>query len=77
MTDLMNGDQSTSRSAIPVWCWWIVFMLFLATVVGIIYVTLGTRRIPIQHAKRQVGNRMTQSSSSFLPRPAPRARGVT
>ncbi|MFN3648630.1 MAG: preprotein translocase subunit SecY [Armatimonadota bacterium] len=41
--------------------------LFLATVVGIIYVTGGTRRIPIQHAKRQVGNRMVQAQSSFLP----------
>lgn len=41
--------------------------LFLGTVVGIIYVTGGTRRIPIQHAKRQVGNRMVQAQSSFLP----------
>lgn len=41
--------------------------LFLATVVGIIYVTGGTRKIPIQHAKRQVGNRVVQAQSSFLP----------
>jgi len=41
--------------------------LFMTTVVGIIYVTGGTRRIPIQHAKRQVGNRTVQSQSSFLP----------
>jgi preprotein translocase subunit SecY len=41
--------------------------LFLGTVVGIIYVTGGTRRIPIQHAKRQVGNRVQQAQSSFLP----------
>jgi preprotein translocase subunit SecY len=44
-----------------------LFALFLATVVGIIYVTLGVRRIPIQHAKRQVGNRMVAAQSSFLP----------
>jgi preprotein translocase subunit SecY len=44
-----------------------LFALFLATVVGIIYVTGGTRRIPIQHAKRQVGNRMVAAQSSFLP----------
>ena len=41
--------------------------IFLATIVGIIYVTGGIRRIPIQHAKRQIGNRMTQPQSSFLP----------
>ncbi|MBM3458661.1 MAG: preprotein translocase subunit SecY [Armatimonadetes bacterium] len=41
--------------------------LFLGTVVGIIYVTGGTRRIPIQHARRQVGGRMVQAQSSFLP----------
>jgi preprotein translocase subunit SecY len=45
----------------------LLLLLFLGTVVGIIYVTLGSRRIPIQHAKRQVGNRMVQSQSSFLP----------
>jgi preprotein translocase subunit SecY len=44
-----------------------LLILFLATVVGIIYVTGGTRKIPIQHAKRQVGNRVVQAQSSFLP----------
>jgi preprotein translocase subunit SecY len=45
----------------------LLLAIFLATVVGILYVTLGTRRVPIQHAKRQVGNRTTQPQSSFLP----------
>lgn len=44
-----------------------MLLLFLGTVVGIIFVTLGTRRIPIQHARRQVGQRMVQPQSSFLP----------
>jgi preprotein translocase subunit SecY len=35
--------------------------------VGIVYVTGGTRRIPIQHAKKQQGNRMVQPQSTFLP----------
>ena len=39
----------------------------MATVVGIIYVTGGVRRIPIQHAKRQVGGRMQAPQSTFLP----------
>lgn len=45
----------------------LMIALFLATVIGIIFVTLGVRRIPIQHAKRQVGNRMVGQQSSFLP----------
>lgn len=45
----------------------VLLAIFLATVVGIIYVTLGTRRIPIQHAKRQMGNRSVAPQSSFLP----------
>jgi len=44
-----------------------LILLFLATMVGIIYVTGGTRKIPIQHAKRQVGTRMVQAQSTFLP----------
>lgn len=44
-----------------------LFALFMATVVGIIYVTGGVRRIPIQHAKRQVGGRMQAPQSTFLP----------
>lgn len=44
-----------------------LLLLFLATVVGIVYVNGGNRRIPIEHAKRMVGNRMVQQQSSFLP----------
>jgi len=41
--------------------------LFLGMVVSIIYVSDGVRRIPIQHAKRTVGNRVYQGGGSFLP----------
>ncbi len=41
--------------------------IFIATVMGIIYVTGGTRRIPIQHARRQVGGRAVQGHASYLP----------
>jgi preprotein translocase subunit SecY len=44
-----------------------LLVLFMATVVGIIYVHLGTRRVPIQHARRTVGRQVIQASSSFLP----------
>ena len=45
----------------------ILLAIFLGTIIGIIYVTLGTRRVPIQHAKRQMGNRQVAQQSSFLP----------
>jgi preprotein translocase subunit SecY len=44
-----------------------LLLIFLATVVGIIYVQLGQRRVPIQHAKRTVGRQVVQAHSSFLP----------
>jgi preprotein translocase subunit SecY len=44
-----------------------ITLLFLATIVGIIYMTQGVRRIPVQHVKRIIGNRMTQGGSSYLP----------
>lgn len=44
-----------------------LLLLFVATVIAIIFVTQGVRRIPIQHAKRTVGNRVYQGGSTFLP----------
>jgi preprotein translocase subunit SecY len=45
----------------------LLFAIFLSTIIGIIYVTGGTRKIPIQHARRQQGNRMIQAPNTFLP----------
>jgi preprotein translocase subunit SecY len=44
-----------------------LILLFVATIVGVVYVTQGQRKIPIQHAKRVVGMKMQQGGSSFLP----------
>jgi len=41
--------------------------LFVGTILGIVYVTQGQRKIPIQHVKRVVGMRVTPGGSSFLP----------
>ena len=41
--------------------------LFLGTVVGIVAIQQAQRKIPIQHVKRVVGNKMYGGSSSFLP----------
>jgi preprotein translocase subunit SecY len=45
----------------------LLVLLFLAMVVSIIFVSDGVRRIPINHAKRTVGNRVYQGGGSFLP----------
>ena len=42
-------------------------LIFVATVAGIVAITQGQRKIPIQHAKRVVGNKMYGGGSSFLP----------
>lgn len=45
----------------------ILMLLFLVTIVFIIAITQAQRKIPIQHVKRVVGNKMIGGSSSFLP----------
>lgn len=42
-------------------------VVFLASIVGIVYVTQAQRKIPIQHARRIVGMRQVGGHSSFLP----------
>ncbi len=45
----------------------ILGLVFLITIVGIVFVQEGTRRIPIVSARRQVGKRMFAEKSSYLP----------
>jgi preprotein translocase subunit SecY len=45
----------------------ILLLVFLAMVVGIVFVQEGTRRIPIISARRQVGRRQYLERSSYLP----------
>ncbi|MEJ5252412.1 MAG: preprotein translocase subunit SecY [Chthonomonadetes bacterium] len=42
-------------------------VVFLGTIVGIVYVTQAQRKIPVQHARRIVGMRQVGGHSSFLP----------
>ncbi len=44
-----------------------LIVMMIAVVAFIVFVERSERRIPIQSAKRMVGRRMTQASSSFLP----------
>ena len=56
-----TGDRAVVSSVV------ILLLVFLAMVVGIVFVQEGTRRIPIISARRQVGKRMMLERSSYLP----------
>ncbi len=45
----------------------VLLAFFVGTTLLIVFITQGTRRIPIQHTKRVVGMRQTQAGASFLP----------
>jgi len=45
----------------------VMILLFLAVTMGIIMVVQGQRKIPVQYAKRVVGNKVMGGQSSFLP----------
>jgi preprotein translocase subunit SecY len=45
----------------------IMISLFIAVTMGIIMVVQGQRKIPVQYAKRVVGNKVMGGQSSFLP----------
>jgi preprotein translocase subunit SecY len=45
----------------------VMTILFLVVTMGLIAVVQGQRKIPVQYAKRQVGNKMMGGQNSFLP----------
>jgi preprotein translocase subunit SecY len=53
----------------------LLLAIFLATIWGVIYVTMSQRRIPIQHMRRIIGRRQTVGGTSYLPIPV-NAAGV-
>lgn len=59
--------ESVKSGAVQPWQLAVLIITFFATVMGVIYVTLGQRKIPIQHVKKMVGNKMTQAGTSYLP----------
>jgi preprotein translocase subunit SecY len=42
-------------------------VIALAVVVGVIWITTGERRVPVQYAKRVVGRRMMGGTSTYIP----------
>jgi len=57
-------DKLITQSPISI----ILFVVIaLAVIVGVIWITTGERRIPVQYAKRVVGRRMMGGQSTFIP----------
>jgi preprotein translocase subunit SecY len=56
----------TSRGA-PIPMAVLMIVLFVAVTMGIIMIVQGQRKIPVQYAKRIVGNKVMGGQSSFLP----------
>jgi preprotein translocase subunit SecY len=44
-----------------------IAVIALGTVVGVVWITTGERRVPVQYAKRVVGRRMMGGASTFIP----------
>lgn len=50
--------------------WWalvVMAALFFFTIVGVIYIIQGTRKIPVQHAKQIRGSRVYGGNSTYIP----------
>jgi preprotein translocase subunit SecY len=67
VSNTLKGFSFEPGAAVTPLGLFLLVALFLGMVVAIIYVQEGMRRVPIQHAKRTVGNRTYQGGGSFLP----------
>lgn len=45
----------------------IIFALLFAVIMAVVLVTQGARRIPVQYAKRQVGNKVMGGTTQYIP----------
>jgi len=59
--------SQVSTGTVPWFNLLILLAAFFFTVLAVVLVTQGTRRIPIEHTKRVIGMREAQAGTSFLP----------
>ncbi|MFN8670683.1 MAG: preprotein translocase subunit SecY [Candidatus Sericytochromatia bacterium] len=62
-----NTAQSVQSGATNWFAVITLLLVFLSLIVGIIYASEGARKIPVQSAKRQVGNKVYGGRASYLP----------
>jgi preprotein translocase subunit SecY len=61
LVELIRTDQFTPLGAL------LLAAFAIAVIFGVVFVERGQRRIPIQHARRVVGRRVTQGGMSYFP----------
>ncbi|HOJ76579.1 MAG TPA: preprotein translocase subunit SecY [Bacillota bacterium] len=62
--DLLRGQSAIGLTLVSI----ILFIaLIIAVVAGVVFVTQGERKIPVQYAKRIVGRKMYGGTSTYLP----------
>lgn len=64
---MLGVAKSVESGFVAPWQVIVLILAFFATVIFVVFITLGQRKIPIQHMKKQVGNRMSQGGTSYLP----------
>ncbi len=64
---LVDTGREIIAGTIKPWQALILIIAFFGTVIAIVFVTLGQRKIPIQHVRKIVGNKMSQGGTSYLP----------
>lgn len=62
-----NTAQAVEAGATNWFAVSLLLAVFLSLIVGIVYASEGARKIPVQSAKRQVGNKMYGGRSTYLP----------
>ena len=62
-----TGIQSVVLNPMSAWSIPLVIVGIIVLVVGIVFVDSGTRRIPVQYAKRMVGRKMYGGQSTHIP----------
>jgi preprotein translocase subunit SecY len=64
---LIATSEEIIAGTVKPWQALILIIAFFVTVIGIVFVTLGQRKVPIQHVRKIVGNKMSQGGTSYLP----------
>lgn len=59
--------QSTLAGTTQWWQLILLIVVVVATIAGVVFITQGTRRIPVQYAKRQVGRRVYGGQTTHIP----------
>lgn len=62
-----NTAQAVESGATNWFAVSLLLLVFLALIVAIVYASEGARKIPVQSAKRQIGNKMYGGRSTYLP----------